>query len=429
MRYRITLTHTALGQAIDRLIAGSEHWVIGHAGLCRNNDATEVICSRLSTAPQPPERGALFVATLDAGRNGTDVTSLLRRLARHEPLALIRIGWGERRGTLDAHLITASGREVPVDELRIPGPGMHALRFFEAAQPSVRLDHASRERWSRQLGALGEDVFTRLSELRYALIGCGRGNSQVAALLARSGRERLTLIDPDHIEAHNLDMAGIGESDIGRPKVVAVAAALAHTVEDARQLHTCVADISSFAGLAAARNADVLICWADNDGARRTAGLIASFYARPLLDIGTGVSGAGRQRRFGIDVRLVLPGEACLECFGGLADPQEAANVFDPYAQESKIPWHAQRAGSQVSGNALAASLAIPLLEELAAERVTTSTWLRLEIGTSGIPSIRQLRPHPVAHCPVCERAGQAEAVADRAQVRMLGAALTRKPA
>ena len=70
---------------------------------------------------------------------------------------------------------------------------------------------------------------------------------------------------------------------------------------------------------------DLIICCADNDSARLAAGLLASLYLRPLLDIGSGIVREGGGLRMGGDIRLVLPGEGrCLWCFGGVAAPHEA---------------------------------------------------------------------------------------------------------
>lgn len=63
--------------------------------------------------------------------------------------------------------------------------------------------------------------------MRYAIIGLGRTGSHLSAMLAAAGARHLSLIDPDFIEEHNLgEMTGITESDLGSPKVAALARSL-----------------------------------------------------------------------------------------------------------------------------------------------------------------------------------------------------------
>ena len=52
----------------------------------------------------------------------------------------------------------------------------------------------------------------------------------------------------------------------------------------------------------------MLISCVDHDEARLATGIIAALYAKPLLDIGTGVFGSGEGRQMGADIRLILPG-------------------------------------------------------------------------------------------------------------------------
>jgi len=67
------------------------------------------------------------------------------------------------------------------------------------------------------------------SELDFdvSLIGAGGIGSAVALGLAKMGCQRLTLIDPDQVEPHNLPSQLYRLADVGRPKVEALAELLA----------------------------------------------------------------------------------------------------------------------------------------------------------------------------------------------------------
>jgi bacteriocin biosynthesis cyclodehydratase domain-containing protein len=98
------------------------------------------------------------------------------------------------------------------------------------------LSEAERRRYDRQLiyfgdlaapGVPAERLQRRLREATVVVLGCGGLGSWVACGLACAGIGKLVLIDDDRVELSNLNRQLLfGEADIGRPKVVAAAAAL-----------------------------------------------------------------------------------------------------------------------------------------------------------------------------------------------------------
>lgn len=67
----------------------------------------------------------------------------------------------------------------------------------------------------------------RLETISATVIGVGAIGRQVALQLAALGTPRLGLIDPDIVEPVNLAVQGYSQEDLGRPKVLATAAAIA----------------------------------------------------------------------------------------------------------------------------------------------------------------------------------------------------------
>lgn len=296
------------------------------------------------------------------------------------------------------------GRIWPLRSLFLPGGGMHRLPL-EASMPPAR--ERAAVRWSRLAGALGEDTLLRLHRLRVAVVGVGRNGSLMASSLARLGLRRLTLVDPDRIEPHNLDaMDGVTLADLGRPKVEAVGQALGEGLD----LRLVAMPITRRGALRAVAEADLLVSCVDHDGARLAVGTVAAAYLRPLLDIGTGVFRQGRERQLGADLRLILPGESrCLACFGGVTRRLEVEALLRPDEQTPPL-WSELRSGSLRSLNAVAVHFGLRLLEDLVDERVSESLWLRLEYE-GALPGIRRITPTPVADCPLCRRLGWGDAI------------------
>lgn len=292
----------------------------------------------------------------------------------------------------------------PLTSLFLPGAGMHQLTLIE---PDLSARERATARWSRLAGALGEDTLRRLHRLHVAVVGVGRNGSLMATSLARLGIRRLTLVDPDHIEAHNLDaMDGVSATDIGRPKVEALGNALRGGLD----LRMVALPVTRRAAVRAVAEADLLVSCVDHDGARLAVGILAAAYLRPLLDIGTGVLGQGSERRLGADLRLILPGESrCLACYGGVTQRLEVEALLRPEANPPVL-WSALRSGSLRSLNAVGVHLGLRLLEDLADERITGSLWLRLDYE-GAIPGIRQVTPRATSNCPVCRCAGWGDAI------------------
>ncbi len=72
-----------------------------------------------------------------------------------------------------------------------------------------------------ELGPAGQ---RRLGAARVLVVGCGALGSHTAAALLRAGVRRLTLVDRDIVEVHNLHRVALfTDSDVGRPKAEALA--------------------------------------------------------------------------------------------------------------------------------------------------------------------------------------------------------------
>jgi hypothetical protein len=338
------------------------------------------------------------------------------------------------RQQVDGVALSGNGTD-PIDELLLVGAGMYRLRLTETARtrrtiPELGFRTPSDEFWSRTIGALGSgDVWRRLASLRCAIVGCGRTGSLVLSELKRIGIRDIVLVDPDRIEFHNCgEMDLIDQSDVGSFKVEA----LRRRVEAILSPGPCrIAAISASMHAPAAVQelirTDVLIAAPDSDAARLGVALLATLYHKVLIDIGTGVlqeatgmraesSAFGDEttpsRMMGADVRLVVPGDGCLLCWGGLTNYVQA--ISDLTARRSARGTvrgdAATRVGSLRSLNQLAVATGLRMLEDLVATRLTGSTWVRVEYDEHGRITVRYPQAQIGTSCTLCQNAGIGDA-------------------
>lgn len=395
MSLRVILPEALLRQALGRFVREPWAWAFCPAGVSRTKEGKEWLVRRVEFSAGGQREGPSVLLTAQPA---------LRSFPAAEGTPVVHC---PRDGQPSAALFHPDGRIEPMT-LRLLGPGLP-----EFPPPPTRPLPSAEGRWSRTVGALGEAAWQRLVSLRYAIVGCGRNGSLMAANLIRLGVRSLVLIDPDRVEEHHLgEMEAIAPQDIGRPKAEALAERL-RALEADLSVRPILHSITSLEALPAVKASDVLIVCADNDGARWACGLLSVYYLKPLLDVGTGVlRNEGRER--GADVRLILPGDACLACLGGVAHPEQVAITFRSCADEERFQaqrhWRQERAGSLRSLNLLAVSLALRLWEEFLRGSLRRSLWLHLEFDGRGLPSLRCHEPAPSRSCPLCPLLGQGDA-------------------
>src|SRR5690349_9979884 len=78
---------------------------------------------------------------------------------------------------------------------------------------------------ARNRGYVSNDSQLRMRSARLMIAGCGIGSSS-AICAARMGFENFVLVDGDVVDAHNLNRQFYDFSDVGRPKVEALKAAI-----------------------------------------------------------------------------------------------------------------------------------------------------------------------------------------------------------
>ena len=182
-----------------------------------------------------------------------------------------------------------------------------------------------RRRYSRVIGGLGTDVWgevawPRLRDARWCLVGAGRGGTALAMLLAQQGALYLTIIDPDQVAEHNLDGLPAPRRWSAPPRLQLLAFLL-QRFRPEMTAYPVPHSLVTLPSMEAMWEADLLVSLVNSDQARLVASATAAAYLKPHLDIGQSVVAAsGRERELGVDVRLIIPGQGCLQCIGGAGE-------------------------------------------------------------------------------------------------------------
>lgn len=177
-----------------------------------------------------------------------------------------------------------------------------------------------RRELARTVSAWGPEAQRDLARLRVCVVGAGSVGALVAEALARTGIERILLLDFDSVEAVNRDRllhSTNFDVALSRAKVVSLARGLATSATAARpQIEPMEVSVVEPAGFAAALDCDVLFCCVDRPWPRYVLNLIAYAHLIPVIDGGIAVSRtpSGRMRGAEWKAHVAAPGRRCLEC-------------------------------------------------------------------------------------------------------------------
>lgn len=176
-----------------RLRVPAPHALVAWLEPAVSSDALEAFRAWLSATATLPERHLILAINASDGSPRSFIAITLR----------------------DPHL---TRRSSPTYGKRAASRGVRESAAAQWALQQSRLQVLSSDSvHSRNLGSA-----QRLRDKHVVLVGVGSLGSQVAYLLARAGVGRLTLIDPDTLEAANLGRHVLGFDDLGRFKAQAL---------------------------------------------------------------------------------------------------------------------------------------------------------------------------------------------------------------
>lgn len=181
------------------------------------------------------------------------------------------------------------------------------------------IDRHLRNRYSRQtiLPAVGEEGQQKLIDGKVVVIGCGALGSNIAILLVRAGVGKVSIIDRDFIEEHNLQRQVLfNEEDIkaGLPKAAAAARHLKEA-NSSVEVEGIVADVNYTNIEKFCAGADVILDGLDNAGTRFLINDVSLKHGIPWV-YGGAIATTGM-------TMTIIPGQTpCLRCISpALPDP------------------------------------------------------------------------------------------------------------
>jgi molybdopterin/thiamine biosynthesis adenylyltransferase len=339
------------------------------------------------------------------------VRGYLQACTARDTVAFLRLVWGRREDGFWAEAYDADGRlAARVTRLRVVGQrGIRELRSTAQPGGDEPLGDSAEEtlpvaRLDRNIRWLGRKGQARLHATRLAVIGAGGIGSAFVAQARGLGFRRFALVDPDRVEASNLNrFFGARLRDVGRLKVKVLAREI-RSLDPGTEVEIVADRVESEQGRRAMLRADVIVGGLDSLAARLEAQVVAARYLRPLLDMGSGIvldRSAGEVRHLGCQVAFYIPGGPCLLC-QGVINP---ARILSPdhQALRRRLGYlegvEEEAPPSVVTLNALVAALGTDALVRYLSGSGPAPIYLRFDGLAQRLEAI-PFRRRP--DCPVC---------------------------
>lgn len=170
---------------------------------------------------------------------------------------------------------------------------------------------------------LGADSEGTLAAPRVAIVGLGGGGSHIAQQLAHVGVGQFVLIDPDRIEASNLNrLVGATTKDVAKARLkVEIVAKRMKAINPRAKIKVIAQPWQEPGAAEYLRDCDAIFGCVDSFATRRDLEAAARRYVIPYIDIGMDVYPLpGGEFSISGQAVLSLPGHLCLWCLGFLTD-------------------------------------------------------------------------------------------------------------
>jgi len=241
-----------------------------------------------------------------------------------------------------ARVIDPQGGFSPVESILVIGEGIR----WASESTHMPMDDAQR----RLIQAFGEGTYRALSQLRIGIVGASGTGSLVIEALRRTGVGHLVIVEPDTMEAANLNRVLHSTADDARcahPKLDIVKRA----VEESG-LNTSITllpkTLQEPEALHALASCDVVFGCVDNREARQLLCRLAAYYLVPYIDVGVAIHAAasGSIENVSASVHYFQPGQSFIA--RGVFD-QEALRA-ESMARTDPAHYQEQRRQRYVTG-------------------------------------------------------------------------------
>ncbi len=202
-------------------------------------------------------------------------------------------------------------------KVRVLGPQSYRVDFNDELAPA----QLRRDILRRTFDTWGGESQNTISRLHFGIVGLGSVGTIVAEAMARIGVSKVTLIDPDRVEEHNLDRLLYGTvRDIGKLKVDLAARLMRlHSTSKSIQIATFPLPVQNSGAYRAALDCDIIFSCVDRPIPRDVLNYIAQAHLIPVIDGGVNVETDYRTEKFFSAhwrAHIVTPYHQCLRCNG-----------------------------------------------------------------------------------------------------------------
>lgn len=211
-------------------------------------------------------------------------------------------------GSLFGRFVMDDLRFKPIDKIKVSGDDIRIWNRSEA-------DIAFAQSDLRNVQAFGKGTISLLKTLRIGVIGCSGTGSPVLEQLRRLGVGNIFMVDPDKVEAKNLNRILMTKaSDIGQYKTDVLKQEMDQYGGDTETLSFPVNLYDSLDLIHLLSTCDILFGCVDSIDGRQLINQIATFYLIPYLDIGVKLvaDGQGGIDKICYSVHYLKPGQSLM---------------------------------------------------------------------------------------------------------------------
>lgn len=214
------------------------------------------------------------------------------------------------------------------DKVRVPKSRRYQIDW----NPSVFRSFQDNPFLKRTIETWGIGFQQGIQQLHIGVVGLGSVGSILAESLARLGISRISLIDPDKLEPHNLDRFIFGKvKDVGKLKVELVKQQIVnHSTHKNVQVTALGLGIENDRAYREALDCDLIFSCVDRPVARDVLNYIAISSSIPVIDAGVAVELDPKSNKFESSrwrSHIVIPGNACLRCTGQYSSSDVVAEL------------------------------------------------------------------------------------------------------
>ena len=403
-------------ESLRRLLLQPDELAVGEIRTRSTPEGEELIITGFRRATDPPQSDQLSpfhcyaVMAISSRRWATsnELASIISPRFRQTLVAIVVRP--DRNDEMEVTVVTEGTLHPP-------------SRLYLLGNRSIRIDAATpyndgkisskrqRLRQSRTNGALSDELAEQINQLSLVVVGAGSGGSELTRQLSSLHPGRLTVIDHDTVAIENLsNLPHTSVRDLDKSKVDVLVRAIHRNQPklDLVGIRQRIQDIPTIEHLSTMPRVGAVFSFIDNPAARLAAGMVARKLFVPHLDVGSLIQlNDFNEREIRWDIRLFEPGagSGCVACVPKLNDidsvlyalrsPSNAMTLGPP------TDWNAQRAGSLLNVNAMAASLAIQLWIRYLRGKVS-GHWIRAQSVDDGLPTFSESPVVGETNCPIC---------------------------